>query len=894
MVSTTGYISRFRSLRRKSRQGWLVLPHGPLARASHRKASLTGLAGLEVLLCASLLSGLAERAFSVEIEVCREQFRTGQYAECIETARAAIEEQAFSSEWRALMIESEMALGRYSEAAEDVNSVLQHYSLSLRLLKLGHEVYLNNGQATEASEMLSRIYQIGARRHIDFLDSEDLVILGETLLLLGGEPRVVLEQFYNRAIRKEPDYRRAYLAAGALALAKQDYELAAGQYREAIKRFGSEPPGGEPDAHCGLARAFYNSDRAEMLKSLDAALQINPKYAPALIMLAEHQIDCEDYEAAARLLDRVIAVNPWHPEAWAYAALLAHLSDDPNAFRTCWANALKFRTTNPLVDHIIGKKLSEKYRFAEGAEYQRGALKFDPDYLPAKIQLAQDLLRLGDEENGWMLADEVHAKDAYNVQAYNLANLRDHLAKFSTISADGFIVRMDALEAAVYGDLVLKLLAQAKEHLCRKYGVELEEPVTVELFPRQQDFAVRTFGMPGGDGFLGVCFGNVITANSPRLESPHNWQAMLWHEFCHVVTLNLTRNKMPRWLSEGISVYEEAQREPAWGQRMTPEFRKMTLEGGLVPVSNLSGAFLNPPTPMHLQFAYYESSLVVEFLIERFGFDSLKLMLADLANGAEINAAIEKRTARMDIIEEQFAVFAKKRAEELAADIDWVEPKPGEIDASDPNALKDWLAAHPNNFWGLTFYAKSLIAQQRYEQAKQPLNKLISLYPQFTGEDNAYSLLAEVHRNLGETQEEREALAKLSENSADAVYAYERLIEMESEREDWPQVVAAADKYLAVYPLTAAVYSQLGRASQELGRDEQAVSAYRRVLLLDPADPAEVNYRLALMLRHSDKAAAKRHVLEALADAPRFRDAHRLLLEIVDDGGEAQRPTEKD
>ena len=841
------------------------------------------------LLCVCLSGGLAGRAFSAEIEVCREQFRTGQYAECIETARAAIEEKAFSSEWRALMIESEMTLGRYSEAAEDVNSVLQYYSLSLRLLKLGHEVYLNSGQTRKASEMLSRIYQIGARRHIDFLDSEDLVILGETLLLLGGEPRVVLEQFYNRALRKDPDYRKAYLAAGALALAKQDYELAARQYREAIKRFGNEP-----DVHCGLARAFYNSDRAEMIKSLDAALQINPKYAPALIMLAEHQIDCEDYEAAARLLDRVIEVNPWHPEAWAYGALLAHLADDPNAFKTCWANALKFWPTNPLVDHLIGKKLSAKYRFAEGAEYQRGALKLDPDYLPAKIQLAQDLLRLGDEENGWMLADEVHARDAYNVQAYNLANLRDHLAKFKTISADGFIVRMDAVEAAVYGDRVLRLLAQAKEQLCKKYGIELETPVTAELFPRQQDFAVRTFGMPGGDGFLGVCFGNVITANSPKLESPHNWQAMLWHEFCHVVTLNLTQNKMPRWLSEGISVYEESQRDPAWGQRMTPEFRKMVLEDGLVPVGNLSGAFLNPPTPMHLQFAYYESSLVVEFLIERFGLDSLKLILADLAHGAEINATIEKRTAKMDKIEEQFAFFARKRAEELAPDMDWAEPKPGEIDASAPNALKDWLAAHPNSFRGLTLHAKSLIAQQNYEQAKGPLNKLILLYPQFAGEDNAHFLLAEVHRNLGETEKEREALGKLAENSADAVYAYERLMEMESEREDWPQVVAAGEKYLAVYPLTGGVYSQMGRANQELGRDEQAVEAYRRLLLLDPADPADVNYRLALMLRHSDKAAAKRHVLEALADAPRFRDAHRLLLEIVEDGDNAQKPGEKD
>ena len=58
---------------------------------------------------------------------------------------------------------------------------------------------------------------------------------------------------------------------------------------------------------------------------------------------------------------------------------------------------LAWWAVNPEVDHLIGRKLSQKYRFAEGAEYQRQALKSDPQYLPAKIQLAQDLLRLGAE-----------------------------------------------------------------------------------------------------------------------------------------------------------------------------------------------------------------------------------------------------------------------------------------------------------------------------------------------------------------------------------------------------------------------------------------------------------------------------------------------------------------
>jgi tetratricopeptide (TPR) repeat protein len=412
-----------------------------------------------------------------------------------------------------------------------------------------------------------------------------------------------------------------------------------------LKRFGDDP-----DVHYGLAQAFYHSDRKAMVASLDAALHVNPRHVPALVLLAEHQIDCEDRDAAAKTLDRALAVNPWDPDAWAYQAVLAHLANDPNGVSARRANALKFWPTNPRVDYLIGRKLSQNYRFTEGVACQRRALKSDANYLPAKIQLAEDLLRLGNEQEGWTLANEVNKKDPYNVEAYNLVHLHDALSGFQVLSADGLLIKMDKREAALYGDKVLELLQQAKSQLCAKYGYQLDGPVTIELFPSQQDFAVRTFGMPAVEGFLGVCFGKVITANSPRAAPAFNWQSMLWHEFCHIVTLSLTANKMPRWLSEGISVYEESQRDPTCGQQMNPTYRRMILEGELTPVGELSAAFLSPKTPMHLQFAYYESSLVVEFLVQRFGLASLKAILADLAKGDPINAAIAKHAGPLDKI----------------------------------------------------------------------------------------------------------------------------------------------------------------------------------------------------------------------------------------------------
>jgi len=440
---------------------------------------------------------------------------------------------------------------------------------------------------------------------------------------------------------------------------------------------------------------------------------------------------------------------------------------------------------------------------------------------------------------------------------------------------------MDELEAAVYGDRVLKLLQQAKSELCQKYGLELDKSVTLELFPNQQDFAVRTFGMPGGDGFLGVCFGNVITANSPRASRAVNWESILWHEFCHVVTLNLTRNKMPRWLSEGISVYEEVQRNPACGQHINPQYRKMILGGELTPISKLSSAFLSPSTPMHLQFAYYESSLVVEFLVEQFGQASIKAILADLAKGEEINSVISRRAAPIEKIEKQFEAFARKRAEGLARNVDWAQPENEQVDPADSESLAKWLEKHPNSFWALTLYANHLLADEKWEQAKTPLKKLISIYPNYTGESNAYGLLAQVHRKLSETEQECRVLNKLVTISADAADAYVRLMEIAMEQKNWRAVLENGNKYLAVYPMLGIVHWCVGRANEELGQNDQAIESYRRLLLLDPPDPADVNYRLARLFAERDPVAAKRYVLEALADAPRFRQAHRLLLKLI-------------
>ena len=299
----------------------------------------------------------------------------------------------------------------------------------------------------------------------------------------------------------------------------------------------------------------------------------------------------------------------------------------------------------------------------------------------------------------------------------------------------------------MYGPGVLALLKRARVTLCAKYGVTLPDSVIVEIFPQKKEFAVRTFGLPGADGLLGVCFGRVITANSPASqgEHPSNWQAVLWHEFCHAVTLCKSHNKMPRWLSEGISVYEEGMQDVSWASSLNPRFRAMILGDELTPLSQLSAAFLAPKSAVHIQFAYYESALAVEFLVQQAGPSVLNGILDDLGMGKTINEVLPTRTQMTLVqLDEAFSRFARQKAEHVASGVTWEE-----VDLADDastETIAEWLKNHPRSFRGRQRLAARLVAERRWPEAKAVLLELKALYPEYTGDDNAYALLASVYR----------------------------------------------------------------------------------------------------------------------------------------------------
>jgi tetratricopeptide (TPR) repeat protein len=337
---------------------------------------------------------------------------------------------------------------------------------------------------------------------------------------------------------------------------------------------------------------------------------------------------------------------------------------------------------------------------------------------------------------------------------------------------------------------------------------------------------------------------------------------------------------MPRWLSEGISVHEESQADPSWGMHLTPRYREMILDGKMTPVANLSAAFLVPGSAEHLQFAYFESSLVVEYIIGHYGLEQLKGILRDLGAGEEINRAIAAHTEPLPKLEKDFAGYARGKAEQLGPKLEWDRPDPALLAPGEETKLADWTRRHPENYWALQMRSRELVEAKQWSEAKRVLSHFIERDPAQIGADSAYERLAAVHRALGETEEERATLTKLAELDDNATEACLRLMELAREARDWPAEEHFAERFLEVNPLVVPPYRYLAEAAEESGEVTKAIATDRTLLLLGPSDPAEVHFQLARLLWRASDPGARREVLRALEDAPRYREALALLLEI--------------
>lgn len=813
----------------------------------------------------------------------RTLYNSGRYLEALTNATAAIQNAPSWSPAKApvhrLRIESAWAAGKRETAIVAARTLRKRFPDDLQNLVRLQQMLHDIGETEDAEALLGLINERGRALDPAKASGAELTALGTAALKLGADPRAILRTCFMAARKKSPGHLPAHLAAADLALAKRDFELASNILQDARKHIPNEP-----EILYRLARAWFPSDRRRALAFADEVLDANPRHVASLLLRVEDAFDKEAWETADDVLARAIAVNPVHPPAHTWQALLSLARFDLDAADAARTRALELSPRDPRIDHLIGTKISQKRRFEEGLKHQKLALALDPNHLEARAEMGQDLLRLGREEEAWPIIEEVHERDKTNVIAYNLMILHDSLKDYATLETEHFIIRMTQHEAAVYGERVKGLLEQARRTLCKRYGYRVDTEkgkIIVEFFPEQQDFAIRTLGMPGGLGLLGACFGRVITMNSPGSlgAGESNWASTLWHEFCHAVTLGATENRMPRWLTEGFSVYEEGLRDEMCKRELTPKYRRLIEERGLVPLDQLSAALTDFNTPDAIDFAYFQSGWLVEFLMERLEEDELHGLLDDILVGKPVGEAL---ATPLGPEKEWWAAF-EKEVEERVADwmpgVDWTRPERGSPLFTDPAAVAEFAVANPSNIWAQTMRSATLIRTAKstagWRAALEQAEALKRLYPR---NPEALRMLVRIHRELGDEAAEKRALINLLDIEADDPDAALRLLELATDQGDWPAVLAAGTHQLDINPLLRVPHRALGRAYEAAGETSKAIAAFERLLRLRPANPADVHFRLSKLV--DDPSRSERHLLQALEEAPRFREAYRALLEL--------------
>jgi tetratricopeptide (TPR) repeat protein len=652
---------------------------------------------------------------------------------------------------------------------------------------------------------------------------------------------------------------------------------AIGVFRDCLKINARYAP-----ALFGTARARMPDSSREAESNARAALAVNPNYVPAINLLAELQMQEEAYGKAEQELNRALAVDPSNLESLSLLAACQQSVGNLSGFAGTEKKVLAINPGCGSFYHTLADNLVMRRKYRETVEQERHAVRLEPDLWAAQAGLGINLLRLGEMVEGREAIERAFRGDPFNVWAYNTLDLLDQMAAFVRTGSEHFVFLMSKEDGPVVAPYATRLAEEAYAGLTARYRFTPEGPIRVELFPDHGGFAVRTLGLPGL-GALGVCFGRVIAQDSPRARKAgsFNWGSTLWHEFAHVITLQMTNHNIPRWYSEGISVYEEHRARPGWGDSLTTAFIKAYKEGRLLKVSQLNAGMMNPQYPEQIAFSYYQAALACELIEERFGPDKIRQTLLLFAQGQPSGEVFEKALGwNPPTFDREYARYLDTRLKTLAGRLDF--SKSAEPDQKDSReALTATLKSNPDDFFANLRLGALLKEEGSNAAAERYLRRAQEIFPDYTDDGGTYRMLFEIYEKA---QRQDEALAQLvlwSGHDGDAVFPLMHAAEIYRSRKDWQAAVRMLDAASFINPYDTDTQKMLGECAAAAGDWQAAAVAYEVLLGLNTPDPVGAHYGLAqAWLALGRQAEARKEILRALEIAPTFGPAQQLLLKL--------------
>ena len=651
-----------------------------------------------------------------------------------------------------------------------------------------------------------------------------------------------------------PEADDARIAAGEMFLEKYNSPDAQSSFDEVLKINPNDPR-----ALLGTARrrVFDGAPGSDSL--VQKALRINPNFAPARVVAAELHLDLEEYADADREVSRALQVNPTLREALAVRAAVRYLVGDAAGFEATKRQALAVNPRDAELYNTVAELASHVRQYKEAADFARQGVALDPKSWRGYGLLGMNELRLGQIAAGQKDLERSFKGDPYNVWIKNTLDLLDTFKNYDEIKIGNFVFMIEKDESALLAPYIADLAQAAYARFATTYRYTPPPPIRIEVYRSHADFSVRTVGL-AGLGALGVSFGTTLAFDSPAAKDagPFNWGSTVWHELAHTFTLGSTDHRIPRWLSEGLSVYEEHRARSGWGFDVTPEFLDAFRKGRLVPVSRMNDGFMHPAYPHQVMFSYYQASLVCDLIARDYGEGAIYQMLQAYKAGKPTDEVFRS------VLKTDLAAFDKK------------------FDAYMRQRFATPLAGL-DEFIDRMIAAKKQFDAGQYDAATAPLQRAKTLFPEYGGDDSPSWLLAQIYTKKGDTRraaDELKAVTASNEANYAAQIALADALQKLGDNKGAASALAAA---VYINPFEMPVHQRLADLAKATGDFQTAVRERRAVVALAPVDRPEALYQLAVAYREAGDIAAARHtVLRALEDAPNFEKAQGLLLEIHD------------
>jgi len=710
----------------------------------------------------------------------------------------------------------------------------------------------NHGRVEQAKSCYSQL-----------LNSQNAMMQAEAAWALGDLKRANelfrdMTQANARAVQPRIRWARLFLQT-------HQYNDAAELFRDALKTFPNDV-----HAKVGLARVLAERFDGEAGTLLEEVLQQDGELIEAHLLAAQLALEAGEADAAQKALERAgdLANKQKQPplEVFAMRAALESLRDrDPAP----WIKrALDYNPRYGAVYEQLAHFEIMRRRYREATILLRRAVEVQPDLWSAHAELGSNLLRLGQIEEARQQLAAAYSGDPYSPTTVNSLRLLDRIDEFDVsstpvaVAGDTYVVRLrlHRSESSVLEPYAIDLIQRGIATFSRRYGFKLQEPVTVELYPDHDDFAVRVAALPG-IGLLGVTFGYVVSMDSPsgRASGDFHWGSTLWHELAHVFTLEATDHRVPRWLSEGISVFEEWRTGPTPGVVVPPDVITALSDNKFLPVSDLDTGFIRPSYPNQVQVSYVQAGLICLFVEQRWGFDRLSLFLhqfdRNVTTAAAVESAFKMKPADFD---KEFDAFVRSRYGALLAGMD------------------EWQKQYSA--------ARKAVQTEQWNDAIAPATRAVELYPEHTGPGSPYLLLARAQDKLGHRAEAIAAIEAYRDAGGWDPTAFRELARWLDEGAHASDATAVLQALNYSDPLNPEQHAQLGERLLSEKRAEDSLREFRVLLALREHDPAQAYFGAARALNElGDRAASRRNVLDALAAAPHYKPAQEFLLQIVEE-----------